>query len=39
MLAVLGLALALRRPTRLTWFYVLLMVVGLWLALASWRAL
>ena len=37
--AVLGLVLALRRPTRLTWFYVLLIVVGLWLALGSYGVL
>ena len=39
MLAVLGIALALRRPTRLTWFYVLLMVAGLWLALGRYGVL
>lgn len=38
-LAVLGLALALRRPTRLTWFYVLLLVIGLWLALGRYGVL
>jgi len=38
-LAVLGLALALRRPTRLSWFYVLLLVVGLWLALGRYGVL
>lgn len=38
-LALLGILLALRRPTRLTWFYVLLMVVGLWLALGRYGVL
>ncbi len=37
--AVLGIVLALRRPTRLTWFYVLLIVVGLWLALGRYGVL
>ncbi len=37
--AVLGLLLALRRPTRLTWFYVLLIVFGLWLALGRYGVL
>lgn len=37
--AVLGLVLALRRPTRLTWFYVLLIVLGLWLALGRYGVL
>lgn len=38
-LAVLGLVLALRRPTRLTWFYVALIVGGLWLALGRYSIL
>jgi len=38
-LAVLGLVLALRRPTRLTWFYVALIVVGLWLAMGRYSIL
>jgi hypothetical protein len=37
--AVLGLILALRRPDRLTWFYVVLIVVGLWLALGRYGVL
>lgn len=37
--AVLGIALALRRPTRLTWFYLALIVVGLWLALGRYGVL
>ncbi len=39
MVAVLGIILALRRPTRLTWFYILLIVVGLWLALGRYGVL
>lgn len=39
LLAVLGLILALRKPTRLTWFYVLLMLVGLMLALGRYGVL
>ena len=38
-LAVLGIALALRRPTRLTWFYLLLIVGGLWLAFGRYGVL
>ena len=38
-LAVLGLLLALRRPTRLTWFYLLLIAGGLWLALGRYGIL
>lgn len=38
-LALLGLLLALRRPDRLTWFYILLMVAGLWLALGRYGVL
>ncbi len=38
-LAVLGLLLALRRPTRLTWFYLALIVGGLWLALGRYSIL
>jgi hypothetical protein len=37
--AVLGLILALRRPTRRTWFYLLLIVFGLWLALGRYGVL
>jgi hypothetical protein len=39
LLAVLGIVLALRRPTRLTWFFIALMVVGLWLALGRYGVL
>jgi hypothetical protein len=39
LLAVLGIALALRRPTRLTWFLIILMVVGLWSALGRYGVL
>ncbi|HMT21978.1 MAG TPA: hypothetical protein PKE20_12170, partial [Promineifilum sp.] len=35
-LAVLGIVLALRRPTRLSWFYIALIVVGLALALGHY---
>ncbi|MCA9971761.1 MAG: hypothetical protein KC425_16160, partial [Anaerolineales bacterium] len=38
-LPLLGILLALRRPTRLTWFYVCLMVIGLWLALGRYGVL
>ena len=38
-LAVLGIVLALRRPTRLSWFYLLLIVFGLWLALGRYGLL
>lgn len=38
-LALLGLLLALRRPTPLTWFYVLLMIIGLWLAFGRYGVL
>jgi hypothetical protein len=38
-LAVLGIVLALRRPTRLTWFYLLLIVGGLWLAFGRYGVL
>jgi hypothetical protein len=37
--SVLGLVLALRRPTSLTWFYVVLMFCGLMLALGSYGVL
>ncbi len=37
--AVLGIILALRRPSRLAWFYILLIVVGLWLALGRYGVL
>lgn len=39
LLALLGTVLALRRPTRLTWFYLLLLVLGLWMALGSYSFL
>lgn len=39
LLALLGIALALRRPTRLTWFYLLLAVFGLLLALGRYGVL
>lgn len=35
-LALVGLVLALRRPSRLTWFYIILMVLGLLLAFGSY---
>ncbi|MCI0396262.1 MAG: hypothetical protein L0322_15165 [Chloroflexi bacterium] len=38
-LSLLGLVLALARPTRLSWFYVGLMVLGLWLALGRYGGL
>lgn len=38
-LAVLGIALALRRPDRLTWFYIALIIFGLWLALGRYGVL
>jgi hypothetical protein len=38
-LAVLGIALALRRPNRLTWFYIALIIFGLWLALGRYGVL
>lgn len=38
-LAILGIILALRRPTRLTWFYIALIVIGLWLALGRYGLL
>lgn len=38
-LALLGIALALRRPDRLTWFYIVLIVIGLWLALGKYGVL
>jgi hypothetical protein len=38
-LAVLGIILALRRPTRLTIFYLLVIVFGLWLALGRYGVL
>lgn len=37
--AVLGILLALRRPDRLTWFYILLIVFGLWLAFGKYGVL
>lgn len=37
--AILGLVLALRRPTRLTWFYLILIIGGLWLALGRYGIL
>lgn len=36
---ILGLVLAVRKPTRLTWFLVLLMILGLWLALGRYGVL
>jgi hypothetical protein len=39
LLALLGLVLALRRPTRLTWFYLILIFFGLWLALGRYGGL
>lgn len=39
LLALLGLVLALRRPDRLTWFYVILIFFGLWLALGRYGGL
>ena len=39
LVAVLGIVLALRRPTRLSWFYLLLIVFGLWLALGRYGVL
>ena len=39
LMSVLGIILALRRPTRLSWFYLLLIVFGLWLALGSYGGL
>jgi hypothetical protein len=39
LLPLLGLVLALKRPTRLTWFYILLLVLGLWLALGRYGVL
>jgi len=39
LLVLLGLVLALRRPNRLTWFYVILIVFGLWLALGQYGGL
>lgn len=38
-LSLLGLVVALRRPDRLTWFYLALMAVGLWLALGRYSVL
>lgn len=38
-LAVMMIILALRRPNRLTWFYLLLIVFGLWLALGRYGVL
>lgn len=39
LVAVLGILLALRRPTKLSWFYLLLIVFGLWLALGRYGIL
>ena len=39
LVAVLGTLLALRRPTRLSWFYLLLIVFGLWLAFGKYGVL
>ena len=38
-LAILAIVLALRRPTRLGWFYLLLIIFGLWLALGRYGVL
>lgn len=37
--ALIGAVLALRKPNRLTWFYLLLLVLGLWMALGSYGVL
>lgn len=39
LLAILGIILALRRPTRLTWFYLVMMIIGLSLALGRYGVL
>lgn len=39
LISFLALILALRKPDRLTWFYILLMTVGLWLALGRYGGL
>lgn len=39
LIPILGLVLAVRKPTRLTWFLILLMVLGLWLALGRYGVL
>lgn len=39
LLTLVGLVLALRKPTRLTWFYLILIVFGLWLALGRYGGL
>ncbi|HEX6384168.1 MAG TPA: hypothetical protein VF177_05825 [Anaerolineae bacterium] len=39
LLPLLGLVMALRRPDRLTWFYLVLIVFGLWLALGRYSVL
>ena len=39
LLAVLGIILGVRRPTRLTWFYLILIIIGLWLALGRYGVL
>ncbi len=39
LLALLSLVLAFKKPTRLTWFYLILMVAGLWLALGRYGGL
>lgn len=39
LLPLLGLVLAMKRPNRLTWFYILLLVLGLWLALGRYGIL
>lgn len=38
-LALLGIILALRKPSPLTWFYIVLIVIGLWLALGRYGVL
>lgn len=39
LLVVVGIVLALRKRSRLAWFYILLMITGLWMALGSYSAL
>ena len=39
LIALLGIILAVRKPTRLSWFYILLLVVGIWLAMGRYSAL
>jgi hypothetical protein len=39
LMVVVGIVLALRKRSRLAWFYILLMIVGLWMAMGSYSAL